>query len=286
MSIDDGALRDPRVLLLAKRRGWNKRETLGALLEIWAIVYDRASATLSQLEVDAIVGEENFSCDLAVVGLATLDGDRVRIAGASDRIEYLSRAREAGKSGGINSGKTRGLPSKGNSKGRFDSNEGSLRQPSKGPRSNPQGSSKPNTNTPVPDSASAPDPVPDKPNAPVRKMAAPRPTPPHRAAVIETWHRAFALRTGGNPTWGDEQRGAAAALCLKHPEGEIARRIENYFAAPPDWPKGQWDWLTFVKYFDKCAVRHGGAKTPLEMQLERVQMLEEQEREQLALAAT
>lgn len=101
MSVDDSALRDPRVLRLAKKVGWSRRETLGALLDVWATCYDRASAFAEAEDIDATAQCDGFAAALCKVGLADDSPAGVRVRGVEDRIAFLKKQAELGRMGGL-----------------------------------------------------------------------------------------------------------------------------------------------------------------------------------------
>lgn len=107
MSIDDKFLRDGRVKLLGQRMGWSRRETMGALLDVFAISYDREDDVLPDAEIDAAADKQGFAEAMIEVGLGERDCQHVRIRGAAERIEYLAKKREAGAKGGRKSGESR-----------------------------------------------------------------------------------------------------------------------------------------------------------------------------------
>lgn len=107
MSIDDEFRNDPRVLRLAKACGWNRRETMGCLFDIWARNYERASEFLPEPDIDAIAELDGFTRHLVACDLGRETKRGIRIAGAKDRIAYLKQKREAGSRGGIKSGESR-----------------------------------------------------------------------------------------------------------------------------------------------------------------------------------
>lgn len=123
MSIDDSFLRDPKVLRLAKRVGWSRRETMGALLDVWAVAYDRATAVLPAEDIDIAAQHDNFACDMVVVGLATQTENGMRITGAEARVNYLTVKAEAGRKGGFISGISRAKVANAESKQCFDNAE-------------------------------------------------------------------------------------------------------------------------------------------------------------------
>ena len=161
ISVDDSLLRDPRVVRLARACGWSRRETIGALLDVWAVCYDRVSPSLELADIDIAADREGFGELMIGAGLAAVDSGRVRVSGAAGRIDYLTTAAQSGKRGG----NRKSMNSKGSPK------------PYKGGASDPLGWCYPPDR--VPDSV--PDPVPDSPPVPdpegevrPRKRGAPR----------------------------------------------------------------------------------------------------------------
>jgi uncharacterized phage protein (TIGR02220 family) len=110
MSIDDMVVRDPRITKLASLVGWSRRETVGCLvLDVWPICYDQREHIIAADLINIAAGNDGFADAMVRAGLAEwVRGNRkVRIKGAQERIEYLERKREAGRVGGVNSGKSR-----------------------------------------------------------------------------------------------------------------------------------------------------------------------------------
>jgi hypothetical protein len=110
MSVDDSVLRDTRVKRLAKAMGWSRRETIGALLDVWAVAYDRVSPVLHVDDVNEAAEADTFCAQLVAADLASLlpdDARRVRLSGVEDRIGYLSTKQKAGRQGGVKSGESR-----------------------------------------------------------------------------------------------------------------------------------------------------------------------------------
>lgn len=163
MSIDDRAGRDPRFLHLAKLQGWTLREVRGCIVfEVWSLCYDRATPYLRRLDIELATGSDSLAQNMIAAGLATETRHGLRIAGASERIEYLLRAKAAGRAGGKASGKSRA------------SNE-----PSRVPRTTVQGSANP-PDTPT---ASAPDAATDL-ATPQERESADAPSAPPRSRVV------------------------------------------------------------------------------------------------------
>src|SRR6185295_15792399 len=172
MSIDDSSLRDHRVLLLAKLCGWNRRETIGCLLDIWALCYDRVSEYLPEAGIDVTSEHDGFARKLIEVGLASPGkGGMVRISGAKQRIEYLRKQQASGRLGGLKSAERRTKRPKAR-----------LSNPSSDPQAtlNLTLEGSVNPPDPVPDSDSSPVPVPDLdpvPDAPTPEISPPRSRP-------------------------------------------------------------------------------------------------------------
>lgn len=150
MAIDDSFLRDPRVERLGRRCGWSKRETRGALLDVFALCYDRVSSVLDPADIDFAAEMEGFSALMVEVGLASPVRNGVRISGSEDRIRYLQSRSETGRQGGVKSGEARRAnhrrsPSK-DPKVTFEENEGLLNPPDLVPDPSP-----PPVPSPVPD---------------------------------------------------------------------------------------------------------------------------------------
>lgn len=108
MSIDDKFPRDPRVVRLGKALAWSRRETIGALIDVFQIAYDREIDVLPEADIDTAAERDGFTVAMIEVGLAErMRGGGVRIKGAKSRIRYLTDKTEAGKLGGVKSGESR-----------------------------------------------------------------------------------------------------------------------------------------------------------------------------------
>lgn len=104
MSIDDMILRDTRVMRLAKHCGIGKHETIGRLIAVFALTYDRVTDTLDTVDVDIAAEFDGFAGHMVSADLAIGVRGSVRIRGAKARIKYLndlaSKASEAGRKSG------------------------------------------------------------------------------------------------------------------------------------------------------------------------------------------
>jgi uncharacterized phage protein (TIGR02220 family) len=221
MSIDDKALRDPRVLRLAKRLGWSRRETLGALLDVWAVCYDRVASVLEVEDVDAAAELEGFAEHMGHVGLADLVPEGAEIRGAHKRIRYLANQAERGRAGGR--------------KRVLNTIAASIRDAEYTSQALASSTAQANPKLPdtVPDSASAPDAVPER-----KKMSA-KPTlqalsSEEAAAVREVLSR---LTTRSGVTYRGSK--AHAALIVARLRDGITvwdlRRVIGYCAEALGW---------------------------------------------------
>ncbi len=107
MSIDDMILRDPRVMRLAKLCGFDRHGTVGRLLCVFAIVYDRVDDHVSEVDIDVAADCDGFAKHMIDVGLAVRERRSVRIRGASKRIEYLQTLAQNASAAGRKSGESR-----------------------------------------------------------------------------------------------------------------------------------------------------------------------------------
>jgi uncharacterized phage protein (TIGR02220 family) len=156
MSIDDMFLRDPRVVLLARRLGISKYDARGRILEVFGLIYDRVDDVLAADVIDVATEIEGFAAHMIAVDLAEQTRRGIRIKGAEERIEYLRKKQLAAIEGGRKSGESRRNNSKHpvnhelnhGAKHQFTEREASANPPDPVPAL-----------VPVP--ASPPDPVPD-----------------------------------------------------------------------------------------------------------------------------
>lgn len=107
MSIDDSVLRDPRVSVLARLCGWSRRETLGALLDVWAICYDKVTDVLPAEHIEVTTGHADFAAHMITASLASECENGVSVKGVKQRIGYLQTKTSAGRRGGLKSGESR-----------------------------------------------------------------------------------------------------------------------------------------------------------------------------------
>jgi hypothetical protein len=230
MSIDDMFRRDPRLARLAKLCGWSRRETRGAVEDVWSLCYDRVVPYLPREDIETAALEDaiappvcgSFVDAMIEVGLArkatpkdatcvradgtrlpwrdTRTRDRVYIAGTTERLAYLISRRESGAVGGRNSGQKR----RGRAKHTFENHEAPGNPPDPVPDSAPDS---------VPDGVGVPDR--DDPATAVAELAARlAPTHPPELDVSMDWQ----------PRASAENRIAATAAQKRGVLVEYARR--------------------------------------------------------------
>src|SRR6478736_241021 len=266
ISLDDGLGRDPRLDHLAELCGWSRREAGGCLaLDVWPICYDRVTPNIPARDLNIAAARfaitpckhpQGFVGALIEAGFArpatradisfewVRKGqptvvlywhdrewrDRIYMNGAAERIAYLVKSEESGRTGGLNSAKTRGKKVKAPSR----DPQGSL----KGPVTDPQGSGNPPDTATAPDSASAS--APDTPTATAPDPHSPD-SPSGAERVVVTWDDVLGNFTerykaayGASPIWG-RQLGVLKQLVVDHGLAEVYRRTNILFEAPPEF---------------------------------------------------
>lgn len=227
MSIDDSALRDPRIRRMARMlhekfgndvRAWPdfaERYALATLTHVWALPYDRVHPVVPQDDVDETAKIDNFADAMVVVGLGTNEVDGLRIKGAKKRIGYLERAEETGRTGGQRSGDVR---------------RENAKLPAKEPLALPPGDD-------------------DKPTK-AKKPKKEKTEGYH--AVVEHFHNRYMLVFGKKPTWNGKTGRLLTALIKAHDAAEVSRRIDVLFDAPPSFlASSAPDIGTLSQHFDK-----------------------------------
>ena len=90
INVEGSALRDPRMKRLARLTGGTVFETMGRLLYVWALAYDRVVVTVPTVDIDDVAELTGFADRMVEAGLAADAGaGLVRISGAEHRIRYL-----------------------------------------------------------------------------------------------------------------------------------------------------------------------------------------------------
>lgn len=285
MSIDDQALRDPRMIRLARALGWSRRETLGCLLDVWALCYDRAWHVIPSDDIDTAAERPGFHVEMIAVGLAESADDGIRVAGAAKRVAYLQKLHADAHSAGEESGRVRR-----ESVGRRTNDERNANRPG-------------NLIPTVPDSASAsvassvPASVPDHDpvDPPKRGRGGPRPPKAEAPAdgwqdVVDAFTTAYRAANGRKPSWSTPGARRAlrplSAIVREHGAVEVMRRIDLVHATPPKFPPGPWTIDMFVQHFDRLVIVEPSARGPvnhaqaqLDRQLDRVGEFERRARE-------
>lgn len=252
MSIDDKFPRDPRVRRLAARLGWSRQQAMGALIDVFAICYDRETDLLPAVDVDVAAEQPGFADLMFEVDLAEQVRGRVRIRGAKERIKYLDKKVEAGRVGGLKSAETR--------RNKAKQNRSTLQAPVNPP-------------DPVPDVVPDPVPVPDLPDPDLSPARAPAPQPPEpgdpglaerQALRKELWQelataRGRAARELGvayRPLLAQDPGETKLALLLRGAGGEldqVAGAVRNAIAvAAAEAVRDQkLEWLTGAIFEDR-----------------------------------
>jgi hypothetical protein len=271
MSIDDMVGRDHRVILFAQLMGgppeWSTRAALGFLVgELWPACYDRMTPVLSERLIETVGGRGTVDA-LVAAELATRTDDGIRIAGASERIEYLTRARSYGSEGGKKSAKTR-------------TSNGPSRVPTSDPPGGPEATLKLS-----PDSAPPPERAMSTP--PERKKKTARDGRAHLEhpgyqSTVEFWFVRFQAKHGAKPTWGAREGKALNELLAVHQPPEVTRRMAILFENPPDWPRQPWTFLQFRAHFDSLVTpaaprAHGFQREPRGAEAARIVRLQADE---------
>jgi uncharacterized phage protein (TIGR02220 family) len=101
--VESSFLRDPRVVRLSKLMSLPRRETIGALLDVWAIAYDRMTSSLPEEDIDAVTGVEGFAVGMVTARLArpTEDASELILAGVTERLNRIHTRQQAGQTGGL-----------------------------------------------------------------------------------------------------------------------------------------------------------------------------------------
>lgn len=98
--IDEAAFGDSRIRRLARLLEMDEFGALGRLVHVWRACTDRETDVLAADAMNAIVDHDGFSTALVQADLGEKVESGVRIKGCRGRIEWLTRRREAAKSGG------------------------------------------------------------------------------------------------------------------------------------------------------------------------------------------
>jgi uncharacterized phage protein (TIGR02220 family) len=89
VNVDSKDLPDPRFMKLGLALGTSRFDALGRCVHVWAYALGRRSPLLSSDDIDAIAERIGFTEALIRAGLATADGDHVRLSGIADRLDWL-----------------------------------------------------------------------------------------------------------------------------------------------------------------------------------------------------
>lgn len=256
MSVDDSVLRDPRITLLSQLLGWSRRETLGCLIEIWAVCYDRVDSALGVKVINLIAQRDGFADFMLEVELAAnTPSGKLRIAGAKERINYLTNLKQWGREGGIKSAESRDKEVKGSAKPTVEA-------PVKPPHNPPSPDPLP---SPPPDPPPPPDPVPAIPAQPTAGGKKPK------TAMPDGW-----VPSRSEANLEAEETAKARGIDLREELKNLRDWAKANNAKKADWDATWRNWTRNAR--PKSGQATSRAQTALDKQMERIRMLEEQER--------
>lgn len=97
--------------------------------------------------------------------------------------------------------------------------------------------------------------------------------------VLDRYFELYTEAYDAKPRWGGMQGKQLNELLRSHGGGEVLRRLENLFRAPPRWLHPPFTWASFHRHFDTLveAPTGGGYMTP-EQLMRRSRQLKEQGR--------
>lgn len=258
MRIEDEAYSDVRFQVLATGcQLADSDHALGKMSRLWRQCTSQGTYVLSEATVRAVLGARAVE-SLVESGLGEVTGDGIRIRGTRGRIEWLKKLRNNAKKGG------KAKAAKRQTGGR---QEAARTLPTPFPPA------------PAPAPIPAPIPAPTNPE-PEKSSASPparAPSGPHQEAIaaFDAYYRD--QNGGAKPTWNGRTAKLMATLVKAHGLDEVRRRLRVLAVTPPSFPPAPWDMGTLSQHFDKLAVAARNM-TPIEQQLERVRVLEAQER--------
>lgn len=266
--------KEERVLVVAEIGGYNRYEAMGRLLDLWAWCTDRGLQDapadcpgyavseavvcrfLGQHGVRAILGD---NCDEFALGERRADG-LVFLRGTTETVSRL-RALQTSSSAG---GEARSRQAQGKrSRGRFvgkTTKPPAVHQPI---ASRPPAPTDQDTSDPPATTSEIPDPQANsqihKPEEKTELLLTPQTAqqPPPQSQykrVVDDFDRRYTERYGTRPTWGGKQGALVKQLLAQHDAGEVIRRNEILFTAPPAFlADASVDIATLVQHFDKLA---------------------------------
>lgn len=262
--------KEERVSVIADIAGYNRHEAIGRLVDLWAWCADRGLRDapddcegyavseavvcrfLGPLGVRAILGD---NCDELALGELRSDG-LIYLRGTSDTVSRLRALRRSASAGG--EARVGGVAPKRN-RGRFVSKRTIApadHQPrtSRAPAINqPATSDSPAATSEIPDPRSQIQ-IPDPESELSLSPSALRPPKSDHASVVAEFDQRYRDRFRTKPTWGEKQGKLVKGLLAQHSAGEVIRRIEILFTAPPHWlDVSAIDLGTLVTHFDKLA---------------------------------
>lgn len=236
MSVDDSALRDPRIARLSRAlarefgndvSAWPdfaRRYALGTLLDVWAVSYDRKHYVVSADDIDMAALIDGFHATMVANDLGTHERDGIAIRGARKRVAYLIESEETGREAGKKSGR--------------------IRREKAMQRTTDEGFANiPDTSTSIAMAT-----VPEK-----RRRGERAPGPDGYQDCVGEFDRMYRDDHGGaGPTWNAKNGSIMSRLVKAHGRDEVIRRIRVLFTTAPTWIESR-DMATLSAHFDKLA---------------------------------
>lgn len=237
MSVDDSALRDPRIRRIARMlterfgtdvRNWpdfERRYALGTMMDVWALPYDRVTPIVPHEDVDEVALIDHFSEAMVVAGLGENQEDGLWIKGAKKRIGYLEKKEDNGQAGGIASGESRR-----------------------------------NGKPPLPSTPRLALPSGDD-TKPSKAKKEPKAKVEGYHETVDYFQRRYIDQYKAKPTWNGKTGRLLISLLKVHGWDEVQRRIDVLFSAPPSFLSASPpDIATLSQHFDKLVAPAGVAK--------------------------
>ena len=242
VNVDSKALGDPRFKLLGRALGVTWFEALGRCLPVWMACYDKRSANLATDEIDLIAERDGFALAMKDARLCRPTGRQMRIAGVTERIEFLKQQKERS---------LKGVEARTGRSTTRVTERSTVGLPNGQPYSPDQ------------DHALSP----DQDQAPTLDLKEETVVPTEgqilRGITDDFQARFVAAYEGRKPTWNATTQKLLKALLKQHGADEIHRRIAILFDSPPTWLGGPFTVGTLVAQFDRLVVAMVPRKGPI-----------------------
>jgi hypothetical protein len=249
MLVDVEALHDPRVVELARRLGWSRRETVGALLDVWTLCYQSQETSLRDADIDIAAARDGFAVALREASLARADGDLTYVRGAQRALENVesSNARAGARRARTpraRRARTRGVRTR--AYGSPSEYGGEVLQGGEDLHSG-QGDTE-DTDTDLQEGGAI---------ANARGARVPR---EQIRRVTDAFQSRWEATYRTKPRWAGREFRNIKALIRSHGANEVVRRVHVMFDDPPPWMTPPLTLNTFVAQFDAFVMRGDDAR--------------------------